>query len=118
VNAGRAPEDRKLVESLVATMKMVFPSVYVMDLPASFNSIIYATVQPTELENLVQNYVFLNQRGDVHPLLLDSIRITLENMQPTPLGGKVFTDDLAPIEWITNNMILNYILSGGIEELQ
>jgi spermidine synthase len=118
VNAGRAPGDRRMVDGLVATISTIFPSVFVMDLPASFNSIIYATVQPTTVDNLIQNYLDLSQRGDVHPLLTHSIRLTLENMQPTPEGGVVFTDDLAPIEWITNQMVLNYVLSGGVEELQ
>jgi hypothetical protein len=89
-----------------------------MDLPASFNSIIYATARHTTVDNLLDNYLALTQRGDAHPLLLDSIRITLENMQPTPETDTVFTDELAPIEWITNRMVLQYILSGGIEELQ
>jgi hypothetical protein len=29
----------------------------------------------------------------------------------------VFTDDRAPIEWITNNMVLNFVLSGDVEAL-
>jgi len=37
---------------------------------------------------------------------------------PTPTGGQVFTDDLAPIEWITNSMIANFFLSGETEMLQ
>ena len=118
VNVGRAPDDRRMIDGLVGTIQTVFPSVYVMDLPASFNSIIYATARPTTVDNLLDNYLALTQRGDAHPLLLDSIRITLENMQPTPETDTVFTDELAPIEWITNRMVLQYILSGGIEELQ
>ena len=39
----------------------------------------------------------------------------MSNLQPTPAGGMVFTDDLAPIEWITNDMVLRFILGGGVE---
>jgi len=47
------------------------------------------------------------------------------NQQPEPCKGseslqgcRVFTDDLAPIEWITNSLVLNYVLFGDMEELQ
>jgi hypothetical protein len=39
---------------------------------------------------------------------------------PTANTGKdpVFTDDLAPIEWLTNKIVVDYFLAGGLEELQ
>jgi hypothetical protein len=43
---------------------------------------------------------------------------TLNNLQPPPPAGKVFTDDDAPVEWITNSMILDFFISGDMEELQ
>jgi hypothetical protein len=39
------------------------------------------------------------------------MRITLFTLRELPLGGQVFTDDKAPIEWLTNQMVLNSILS-------
>ena len=30
----------------------------------------------------------------------------------------VFTDDRAPIEWLTNNLVINFILHGDVESLQ
>jgi hypothetical protein len=30
----------------------------------------------------------------------------------------VFTDDLAPIEWIVNDMVVSFVLQGGLEFLQ
>jgi len=44
--------------------------------------------------------------------------LTLVNLQPAPAQTMVFTDDLAPIEWITNNMILNFIMNGGMNTLK
>ena len=118
INVGRAPDDRRLVDGMAATMKAVFPSVYVMDVPNTFNTIIYATVQPTALENLYANLVQLSQQEGTHPLLLEAMQLAVLNMQPTPEPGAVFTDDLAPIEWITNNMVLRFILFGDKEILQ
>jgi spermidine synthase len=118
INVGRAPDDRRLVDGMVGTMKTVFPSVYVMDVPGTFNSIVYATAKPTSLENLYLNLVQLSQKEGVHPLLLEAVTLAVLNMQPTPESETVFTDDLAPIEWITNNMVLKFILFGDKEMLQ
>ena len=89
-----------------------------MDVPETFNSVIYATVQPTDIQNLYDNYLYLKTRSDVHPLLLESIRRVVENQQPLPDSQVVFTDDRAPIEWITNNMVLNFVLFGNMKEIQ
>jgi hypothetical protein len=44
--------------------------------------------------------------------------LTAANLRPTPESQTVFTDDLAPIEWITNNMVLYYVLFGDLEVVQ
>jgi len=111
LNVGRVPEDDKLLSGLVATIQSVFSSVHVMDVPSTYNSIIYATVQPTSWENLEANYISLLTENDTHPLLIEAIRIALENKRPLPSGGIIFTDDKAPIERITNQMVLSNILS-------
>jgi predicted membrane-bound spermidine synthase len=117
INVGRAPEDRSLIDGLVGTLKAVFPAVYVMDVPDTFNSVIYATAQPTTIDNLYQNYLELQAREDVHPMLPDVVARFITNQQPTPQSTTVFTDDWAPIEWITNNMVLNFVLFGEMEAL-
>jgi spermidine synthase len=118
INVGRAPGDRRLIDVMVSTLQMVFPSVYVMDVPDTFNSIIYATSQPTSADNLYINFIELSDRADVHPLLIESLQITALNLQPIPESTTVFTDDLAPVEWITNNMVLRFMLFGDMEILQ
>jgi spermidine synthase len=118
INVGRAPEDRRLIEALVITLKQVFPSAYVMDVPETFNSIIYATKQPTSEENLFVNLFTLTEEADVHPLLIEAMKIAALNLMPVPENGTIFTDDLAPIEWITNNMVLRFMLFGDMEILQ
>jgi len=118
INVGRAPGDRRLIDGIVTTLQQVFPSVYVMDVPDSFNSIIFATQQPTSTENLFINLFELSDRDDIHPLLIESLQVTALNLQPMPQPSTVFTDDLAPIEWITNNMVLRFMLYGDMEVLQ
>lgn len=111
LNVGRVPEEDKLLAGLVATIQTVFPSVYVIDIPGSLNSMIYATVQPTHWENLEKNLVYLLQSDAPDQTLVQSINVALENRRPLPEGGMVFTDDKAPIEQITNRMVLNSILT-------
>ena len=118
INAGRSPNDRRLVDGLVGTLSAVFPSVYVMDVPDTFNSIIYATRQPTKIQNLYNNFIYLLTLKDVHPLLLRALEWVVSYQQPTPDSQVVFTDDKAPIEWITNELVLRYVLSGDVEELR
>ena len=118
INVGRAPGDRRLIDGIVTTLQQVFPSVYVMDVPDTFNSIIFATQQPTSTDNLYINYYELSKLEDVHPLLLESLQVSALNLKPLPEPSTIFTDDLAPIEWITNNMVLRFMLFGDMEVLQ
>ena len=118
INVGRSPTDRSLVDGLAVTVGTVFPSVHVMDVPGTFNAMIYATVQPTTTDDLYNNLLYLMTRQDIHPLLLQSLVRVVTNERDTPTGGMVFSDDWAPIEWITNNMVLNYVLFGDMESLQ
>jgi len=118
INAGRSPTDRRLVDDLVSTIHTVFPSVYVIDVPDTFNSIIYATVQPTDIKYLYENLLHLYTLKDVHPLLTTALERVVVNLQPTPNNHVVFTDDWAPIEWITNNMVLNYVFFGDMNSLE
>ncbi|GAB4524485.1 MAG: fused MFS/spermidine synthase [Anaerolineales bacterium] len=112
INVGRAPNDRRLIEALAGTMQAVFPSVFVMDVPNTFNTIVYATASPTSWENLAANYAALSE-SEASPVLLDSIARAWTYQQPTPPVQQVFTDDRAPIEWLTNALIFGYVLGGG-----
>ncbi len=118
INAGRSPTDRRLIEGLAGTIGSVFPSVYVVDVPYTFNTIIYATIQPTSIENFYNNLIYLYTRPDPHPLLVKAMETVVKNLQPTPDADVIYTDDWAPIEWITNNMVLNYLFFGDMEALQ
>ncbi len=115
INVGRTFTDRRLIEAMVGTLKSVFPSVYVVDVPDTFNSIVYATVQPTEVGNLAANLALMT---DATPQLLrDAVARAVDNLQPTPVSSTVFTDDWAPIEQLTNSIVIDFILSGGNYQL-
>ncbi len=117
MNVGRSPTDRSLIDDLASTLQTVFPSVYVVDVPYSYNTMIYATLLPTNAANLAQNFLQLTERGDVHPLLLEALQIAILNSQPTPPVDVVYTDDWSPIEWVTNSMVLNTVLFGDLDQI-
>jgi spermidine synthase len=118
INVGSSPQDRALIEGLVGTISQVFPSVYVMDVPNSFNTMVFATVQPTKVEDFYNNVVGLMNDSSVPPLLLDTAEVTVLGLKPTPSSDIVYTDDHAPIEWVTNSMVLSYVLFGDMEVLK
>jgi spermidine synthase len=113
INVGRTPDDRRLVDAMAGTLESVFPSVYVADVPDTFNSILYATVQPTRADNLRANLAQLELAG-VHPLLMSAVRSAVKNLQPTPHSTTVFTDDVAPVEQLTNSIVIRFVLSGSL----
>jgi len=113
INVGRTVDDRRLIEALAATMESVFPSVHVIDVPETCNSIVVATVQPTEPDYLRANLEALGP--DAPPLLVASLASAYEHLQPTPEGGPVFTDDRAPVEQLTDSILINFVLSQSTE---
>ena len=102
INVARILDDRRLVDTLYTTIKAVYPSVYIIDIPDTLNSIIYATRQPTQEDNLILNYIALSEEDDASSLLLASLETAILNFQPLPQESTLLTDDLAPVEWITN----------------
>jgi spermidine synthase len=117
INIGRSPLNRILVNDLGTTIRQIFPTIFVMDVPDSYNTILFATKQPGSWDYFMANYTNLSQ-GNVHPLLLEAMAMTITFRQPTPELTRVYTDDLAPIEWLTNKIVVDFMLSGGLEELQ
>jgi spermidine synthase len=115
INVGRTFTDRRLIEGMAGTLEAVFPSVYVVDIPNTFNSILYATVQPTQVGNLAANLALMP--SGTSALLRDATTRAEQNLTPTPLSTTVFTDDLAPVEQLTNSIVIRFILGGELSQL-
>ncbi|MDE3087979.1 MAG: fused MFS/spermidine synthase [Chloroflexota bacterium] len=105
VNAARTGSDYRLVDALAATMRQVFPSVYLIDHPNNANTLIVATNQPTRLEDF---------RANVASLADPNLRVVAAQALPTARVATadmpVFTDDHAPVEGLINDIILRYAL--------
>jgi spermidine synthase len=106
LNTGHTTHDFRLVQAFVNTMSQAFPSVYTFNVPGTFNTEVMATMQPTSIDtfrfNLAQ-FVPGTVMGQVANEVLPVVT------RGKPDGGIVFTDDRAPIEQITDQLLLNYI---------
>jgi spermidine synthase len=118
INSASVPGDRRLINGLATTISSIFPSIYMVDIPGSLNTVIFATKQTTRPENFAMNLVALSQDPQVHPLLIASMQTTFGNLKTDYETTTVFTDDHAPIEWIVNDMVIRFILGGGTQYLQ
>jgi spermidine synthase len=107
VNVGRTESDYRMVEAIAATMGGHFAAVHAVDLPETFNSVLIATPGQTDASNLTAN---LQRVSD--PFTRDAITRAAGSLHPLQGEGMVFTDDRAPVEQLTNAIIMRYLLVG------
>ncbi|MFQ5401350.1 MAG: spermidine synthase [Anaerolineae bacterium] len=115
INVGRAPEDRRLVDAITATLLEVYPAVHAIDVPGALNTILVATVQPTTADNLLLNLAQLDENAD--PLLRAALQTAADNLVPAVAGDVIFTDERAPVETIVDSLVIRYLLREGVAGL-
>jgi spermidine synthase len=119
INVGRLPNDRRMVDALAGTIQSVFPSIYIVDIPDTLNTLIYASHRQTQEGNLADNLEWLRQQPQTNPLLLSALDLAASNLQPLPhTTPQILTDDLAPVEQITNQMIIDLLFNARLETVQ
>lgn len=109
VNVGRTNTDRRLVDAITNTLRQVFPTIHAMDVPRSFNTILVATQQPTTATSLFDNIAHLPPQA--HPILRDTLQLAASTLVPLGTSDIVFRDDHAPVELLTDSLVLNFLLS-------
>ncbi|WP_374689162.1 spermidine synthase [Promineifilum sp.] len=111
INVGGAPGDRRLIDAVGATLLTVFPSVHAIDVPGTLNTILVATRQPTTADALRAHAAALPAEAD--PLLRDTLQLAAAHLVPLAAGGLVLTDDRAPVETISDSIVIRYLLETG-----
>ena len=123
INAGRTEDDYRLVNVLASTMKSVYPNVFVINIPTAINSIVVGTNRPSTLEEFRNNLARIDQPtlkrvADVArthsceyvpPSEQSTARASEVCAFATDAGPQVFTDDLAPVEQVIDQILLGYI---------
>jgi spermidine synthase len=104
LNVASVPGDDRLLEGIAGTVRHEFDAVDVW--PAlRFNKILLAFDEPSPHE-VVPN--------DVRPALRPLVRLLVRQLEPAPPKAKrPWTDDRAPVEWVTDRMIVEYAARGG-----
>ena len=109
VNVGRTATDYRLVDALASTMGAVFPSVLLVDDPNYTNTVVYASTSPVTVDDVTHNLKLVSA-----PLAIDAAKSALQEgkLRVSPYHGQVYTDDLAPIEQLIDQIIFSYLTGG------
>jgi predicted membrane-bound spermidine synthase len=101
VNVGHLPDSSSLEKVVTATLHAVFPYV-VRDRVSAENSLLLASTAPLSATSMLAAHARV-------PLALQGLlAATSGRLGPTLGGGAVYTDDKAPVEWLTDLSILRY----------
>jgi spermidine synthase len=109
VNVGRTATDYRLVSALASAMASVFPNVFLIDDPNYANTVVYASTVPVTVDDVAHNLGLVSA-----PLASDAAKSALleGKLRLSPYHGQVYTDDLAPIEQLIDQIIFSYLTGG------
>jgi len=109
INVGRTPTDNRLVDALSGTLNAVFPNVFTIETNQRFtNTVIYGTSAAASVDQFVAR-ARAEANAKLQPIITDAL--ATGNIRRVPPNGIVFTDDLAPVERLIDDIILSYIRS-------
>lgn len=106
INTGHTTHDFRLVQAFINTMSQVFPSVYVFNVPGTFNTEVMGTMQRTSIDTFRSNLAKFPPTTVMGQVASEVVPVVAQGRSN---GGLVFSDDRAPIEQITDQLLLNYI---------
>src|SRR5207244_1556373 len=107
VNVGRTQTDYRLVDALSGTLSAVFSKTFIIDTAGRFNnSVVFATDAPASLE-LFRARAEAEANPKLQPIIRDAL--ALGNIRRGRPNGIVFTDDLAPVERLIDDIIVSYV---------
>jgi predicted membrane-bound spermidine synthase len=110
VNVGRTETDYRLVDVIASTMKAVFPNVYEIDVDGYTNTMVIGTKEPSKIENFNANASLVPPSSILSTVATWGIE--RGKIREVPPGGRVFTDDHAPVEQVVDLMILDAAREG------
>jgi spermidine synthase len=109
LNVAATPGDRRLSDAVGTTLLTVFPQAWRWR-ALRYNDVLFALREPVTRAELEQRAG--RARGKVR-LLLPLFRSRLVPVRP---HGSPLTDDRAPVEWLTDRMIIQEVERGGAHD--
>ena len=106
LNVASVPDDERLAEAIGSTVLSVFPQAWSWK-PLRFNELMLGFDRPLEREEL------LKRVGEAPAPVAPLEPLFRSGLEPVEQTERAFTDDRAPVEWVTDQMIVDYIAQGG-----
>lgn len=109
VNVGHPRGSDRLEKVLSATMAREFPTI-LRDPSQEVNTMLVGTTAPASAVGLRHAS---GPDGALPPLLRATARAAALRLAPRLLGGRVYTDDVAPVEWLIDASIVKVASTGS-----
>ena len=107
LNVAAVPGDERLSDAIGTTVLAAFPQAWRWK-PLRFNELVLAFDRPFRTrENVVR------RAEDPHPSLLTLSGLFAQQVERVQASGDPLTDDRAPVEWLTDRMIIDFVSRGG-----
>jgi spermidine synthase len=106
LNVASVPGDTRLARAIATTVAAELPAVWTWQ-ALRFNQIVVGLERPLPEDEIRRRLRAVE--GDLAPLT----RLAARQFRPARPSGDVWTDDRAPVEWITDRMIVEYAAEGG-----
>jgi spermidine synthase len=106
LNVAAVPGDDRLSRAVGSTVLAAFPQAWRWK-PLRFNELVLGLDSPVERETLTDRVQAINPQVDV---LAD---LFAADVEPVVQDYEPLTDDRAPVEWLTDQMIIQHIAQGG-----
>jgi spermidine synthase len=109
INVGHIPGDDGLEKVVSATLQAVFRFVMRYQVSAG-NSLVMASARPLSARRVLGYGRGNSLQTDLDPLAVE----VGQGLEPALRGGAVYTDDKAPVEWLTDLSILRYATGSAV----
>ena len=106
LNVAGVPGDDRLSRAIGTTLLEAFPQVWRWR-PLRFNELMLGLDRPVSREELAAR---VTEAPDAVSSLVPLFQ---EGIEPVEADGSALTDDRAPVEWLTDRMIVDFVSRGG-----
>jgi spermidine synthase len=106
LNVAATPGDRKLSDAVGTTLLTAFPQAWRWH-ALRYNDVVFALREPVTRAELEQ------RAGRAHGKLRLLLPLFRSRLAPVRPHGSPLTDDRAPVEWLTDRMIIQEVERGG-----
>jgi predicted membrane-bound spermidine synthase len=106
LNVAGVPGDERLSAAVGSTLLAEFPQAWSWR-PLRFNELMLGFDRPTDREQLVERV------GGSPPAVASLVPLLRQGLRPVLATDRPLTDDRAPVEWLTDRMIIDFVAQGG-----